>query len=228
MLFFRRGISVLRILKYERMATVGLTGSVLDFGGGERAGYAGDVARWSAAGVTLEFQSANIDPAAQPTHLLPIGEPIPLGDETFDAVLSLSTLEHVYALEETLAELHRVLKPDGRLILSVPFLFRVHGHPDDYHRGTPSFWHRMLRQAGFDPPTVEVLGWGPFSTGDTVSGLPGPFRSVRRHIGLLLDILWFKLRVGNEMDVAGEQDDWFLSAPLGYFIEARKAAAARR
>ena len=223
-LFFQGRLSVLRILLYERMAHVGLTGSVLDFGGGDGVGYAGEVARWSATGAAVDFQSANIDPAARPTYPLRIGEPLPIADETFDAVFSLSTLEHVYELDDTLEELHRVLKPDGRLILSIPFLFRVHGHPDDYHRGTPSFWHRKLSQTGFKRPDVEVLGWGPISTGDAVSGLPGPFKSARRHIGLLLDILWFTLRVEAGTNIVGKQDDSSLAAPLGYFIETRKAA----
>ena len=208
------------------MARVALTGTVLDFGGGDRINYADEIRKWAVTGEALEYRSANIDPATHPTYLLQTGEPLPIGDDSFDVVFSLNTLEHVYEIDGTLGELHRVLKPTGRLILSVPFMFRVHGHPDDYLRGTPSFWHRKLRRANFEGPAVEVLAWGPFSTGHAVSGLPGPFKSARRHVGLLLDVLWCALRLGGGSDIVGRQDDWFLSAPLGYFIEARKSAAA--
>ena len=222
-LLLRGDLSILRWLQYERMARLALTGTVLDFGGGDRINYADSIPRWAGAGQTFEYRSANIDPAVQPTFQLRTGKPFPIGDASFDVVLSLSTLEHVYELDETLAELHRVLKPGGRLILSVPFMFRVHGHPDDYHRGTPSFWHRKLGQVGFERPAVENLAWGPFSTAHAVGGLPGPFKSMRRHFALLLDILYCAYCYRGERAVTGHQDDPFLSSPLGYFIETWKA-----
>ena len=206
------------------MTRCALTGTVLDFGGGARAQYASQIPRWAAPGQTFAYRSANIDPATKPTYLLRAGEPLPLDVGSFDAVLSLSTLEHVYELDQTLAGFSRVLKVEGRLVLFVPFMFRVHGHPDDYHRGTPSFWHRKLGEASFERVVVEALAWGPFSTGHAVSGLPGPFKWVRRHVGLLLDILWCAYRYRGTTEVVGLQDDGFLAAPLGYFIEARKAS----
>ncbi|MCY3981056.1 MAG: methyltransferase domain-containing protein [Alphaproteobacteria bacterium] len=219
------GLSVLRLLLYERMTHVALNGTVLDFGGGAQVNYAGLIPCWTAAGQTVEYWSANIDPVVQPTFQLRIGQLLPINDASFDAVLSLSTLEHVYELDDTLAELGRVLKSGGRLVLAIPFMFRVHGHPDDYHRGTPSFWRRKLGESGFEDVVVEALAWGPFSTGHVVSGLPGPFKSIRRHTGLLLDILWGACRYRGSTTVVGRQDDPFLAAPLGYFIEARKASA---
>ena len=213
-----------RLLRDERMMRCGLSGRLLDFGGGARVQYAGDVQRqrWAAPGQTLEYCSANIDPAAQSTYLLQVGEPLPLDSGSCDAVVSLSTLEHVYELEGTLAEIGRVLKNGGRLVFSVPFMYQVHGHPDDYRRGTPSFWRRKLGESGFENVVVEALAWGPLSTGHEVSGLPGPFKAIRRHAGLLLDILWCACRYRGKTEVVGRQDDLFLAAPLGYFIEARK------
>lgn len=45
---------------------------------------------------------------------------IPYPDHTFDVVVSFETLEHLAAQEEMLAEIKRVLRPDGFLILSTP------------------------------------------------------------------------------------------------------------
>lgn len=54
-------------------------------------------------------------------HLLcAVGESIPFWDETFDAVLAISTLQHVANQNEVLLEIGRVLKPGGRLLVSVP------------------------------------------------------------------------------------------------------------
>ena len=227
-LFFGNRLSVSRLLRDERMARCSLSGRVLDFGGGGRAQYASKVANWRAPEQAMDYRSVNIDPELEPTYLLRTGEPLPLDGGSFDAVVSLSTLEHVYELNETLSEFARILKPGGRLVVFVPFMFRVHGHPDDYRRGTPSFWRRKLDDAGFENVVVEALAWGPFSTGHSTSGLPGPFKAIRRHVGLLLDILWCAYRYRGIMDMVGRQDDPFLSSPLGYFIEARKASATRR
>jgi SAM-dependent methyltransferase len=48
------------------------------------------------------------------------GAPLPLEDAAFDSVTLLDVLEHVDDQAGLLAELGRVLKPDGRLIISVP------------------------------------------------------------------------------------------------------------
>lgn len=45
---------------------------------------------------------------------------LPFGDETFDAVYSMGTIEHFAETEASVVELARILKPGGRLILGVP------------------------------------------------------------------------------------------------------------
>jgi SAM-dependent methyltransferase len=67
------------------------------------------------------------------------GERLPFPENTFDVVLSHEVLEHVQNDREALAEIFRVLRPGGRLILFCPnrwYPFETHGI---YWRGTYHF-----------------------------------------------------------------------------------------
>lgn len=67
----------------------------------------------------------------------------PLPECSFDAVLCSQVLEHVQNLCLTLAEIHRVLKPEGYLILSVPFIYNLHG-PQDFRRFSTAELEQLL------------------------------------------------------------------------------------
>jgi SAM-dependent methyltransferase len=58
------------------------------------------------------------------------GGPIPLPDRCADVVTSFAVLEHVPDERAALAEMFRVLRPGGRLLISVPnrwWIFETHG-----------------------------------------------------------------------------------------------------
>lgn len=61
---------------------------------------------------------------------------IPFKDGEFDIVLCMSVLEHLEIPSRAISEMKRVLKPGGRVIVSVPFLFPIHDAPGDYWRFT--------------------------------------------------------------------------------------------
>ncbi|MBN1883553.1 MAG: class I SAM-dependent methyltransferase [Deltaproteobacteria bacterium] len=49
------------------------------------------------------------------------GARIPLENDSVDFIVASEVLEHVYHVSKTLNELWRILKPDGKMWLSVPF-----------------------------------------------------------------------------------------------------------
>lgn len=58
------------------------------------------------------------------------GDAMPFAAASFDAVISIETLEHVTDEARTLQEIHRVLRPGGVLVISVPnkwWVFETHG-----------------------------------------------------------------------------------------------------
>src|SRR5262249_54788191 len=65
-------------------------------------------------------------------------EQLPLADGSAGTVLALSTFEHVRRFWRGFAEIGRVLRPGGALLVACPFYFHIHPHPDDYWRFTPS------------------------------------------------------------------------------------------
>ena len=114
-------------------------------------------------------------------------------DEEFDAYVHSHTLEHIYNVQDKLSEIYRVLRPNGDILISTPFLYPIHGHPDDFFRPTPSWYYKALKNCGFKEIRVVPLFWGPFSTGLTTSGV-GPFQNVRKKIALFLDLLLVKYK----------------------------------
>ena len=72
---------------------------------------------------------------------------LPFESNRFDVHLSFEVLEHIDDPQKFFFEATRILKPGGRIIFSVPFLFRVHGgepdHKMDYQRFAHGFFHRM-------------------------------------------------------------------------------------
>jgi SAM-dependent methyltransferase len=78
--------------------------------------------------------------------------------ERFDAAVCHQVLEHIPHPVLALSELYRVLKPDGKLILSVPHLSRLHDLPHDYFRYTPAGIRVLLEDASFD--VIELTTYG--------------------------------------------------------------------
>jgi SAM-dependent methyltransferase len=61
---------------------------------------------------------------------------LPFGDGAFDVVLCTEVLEHLHTPAAALAEMYRVLRPDGKLLLTTPFAYPIHYAPTDYYRYT--------------------------------------------------------------------------------------------
>lgn len=67
-----------------------------------------------------------------------------LEDSSVDALVSVFALEHLYSFHDVFEECNRVLRPRGRLLIIVPFLYYYHAAPDDFFRFTSSALDRLL------------------------------------------------------------------------------------
>ena len=77
------------------------------------------------------------------------GNTLPFADESFDSIFSSEVFEHVFNLPQILDELHRVLKPGGNMLLTVPFVWDEHEIPYDFARYTSFGLRHILQEKGF-------------------------------------------------------------------------------
>lgn len=119
-------------------------GVVIDLGSGRRPSYVPLFRRQPQLYLRADGY-AQLDPDL----LVDLECPMPLRDEVADGVILFNVLEHVYHDTALIREIHRLLKPGGKLYLYVPYLIRVHGSPCDFRRYTSFALHRLLTDAGF-------------------------------------------------------------------------------
>jgi len=62
------------------------------------------------------------------------GVQFPFENDSFDSVICNQVLEHIATPEITLSEIHRVLKPQSYVLLTVPFIADEHEQPFDFYR----------------------------------------------------------------------------------------------
>ncbi|MCK9201484.1 MAG: class I SAM-dependent methyltransferase [Gallionella sp.] len=78
------------------------------------------------------------------------GDSFPFDGRCFDGVVCNQVLEHVFTPDQFLGEINRVLKPDGLLLLTVPFVWDEHEQPWDYARYSSFGLKSLLEKNGFE------------------------------------------------------------------------------
>ena len=126
-----------------------LRGRVLDVGGGREAPH--DPA-WDASADRIRLDLVD-------THrpdVLGDAAALPFAEGSFDAAVMFQVLEHVPDPAAVTREIHRVLAPGGTLLGSAPFIWPVHGDPQDYYRFSDGGLRRLLRM--FEGVEIVPLG----------------------------------------------------------------------
>jgi SAM-dependent methyltransferase len=105
----------MRFRSATKLARVQPGKAVLDIGSRN-----GDLRKYLPRGV--KYQGIDIAPEFEGPEILihDISSGIPFPDASFDFVFMIEVLEHVPCPYQTMGEVHRVLRPDGVFIVSVP------------------------------------------------------------------------------------------------------------
>ena len=161
---------------------------------------------------------------------------IPVEDERFDRVVFNQVLEHLPEPDKALAELHRVLKPGGRIFCSVPLFFAEHQVPYDFYRYTQFALRRLFEEAGFEIMRIEWLE-GYYATmsyqfGMMHRNLPEGVGAIRSAVGRRRALRWAPTILLTRW-LAGRLADFYAEAdgawkytdggmPKNYAVVARK------
>lgn len=131
-------------------------GKVLDFGCGSKPYEGLFVNCESYVGVDIAKSGHNHNDSK--VDVFWDGKTLPFDDSFFDTCVSFEVFEHLFNPAGVLAELKRVLKPGGSLVITTPFVYGEHEVPFDFARYTSYGLRHLLTEAGFQVEVVEKLG----------------------------------------------------------------------
>ena len=154
-----------------------------------------------------EYIRFDIEPHDGLTDIIGDIHEAPFDDNSFDCIFAVEVMEHLENPFLFKKEVKRMLKEEGLLVLTVPFIFHMHADPFDYWRPT-----RMALQHLFDDfSEVKIKNQG-------------------NRLHVILDLVstsfrnnnFFKLlRIVNlPLSLLGSNDK--STASSGYFVTAKK------
>jgi SAM-dependent methyltransferase len=181
--------SLVRIYQNQALMRSPLAGRVLDVGHGGDTSYLDFLPPHT--GRTIETIDPKLGSQIDFEH-----DALPYPDASFDGVLLLNVLEHVFAYDHLLRETARLLKSGAPLIGFTPFLVRYHPDPRDFFRYTDEALVRMLQASGYQDISVVPIGEGPFlaAVNVFVLSLPRLLRPIFALKAWALDAVFLRMR----------------------------------
>lgn len=79
----------------------------------------------------------------------------PFVEGSFDLVVLANVIEHVYDYRALVSKAAYLLKPGGRVLITVPFLLKLHQEPVDYHRYTKYTLKQLAVENGLIIETLD-------------------------------------------------------------------------
>jgi SAM-dependent methyltransferase len=118
-------------------------------------------ASYSAPGIEVLHTDVAFGPHVE---VLADAHDLPLADGEFDLVIAIAVLEHVADPQRCVAEIQRILRPNGFVYAVTPFLQPVHMGAYDFTRFTPLGHRRLFRwfdviDAGVSTGVGSVAAW---------------------------------------------------------------------
>ncbi|MFA6463633.1 MAG: class I SAM-dependent methyltransferase [Candidatus Paceibacterota bacterium] len=136
----------------EFSKTVGLNKDILDVGCGSKP-YKIFFEKNNYVGIDIK-EDSDADDVKIPEKFYD-GLNIPYNDNSFDFIICTQVLEHAIDPDKLLKECNRVLKQNGIIFLTMPFVYPEHAIPYDFRRFT-SYGHRKIfKECSFDIKSIS-------------------------------------------------------------------------
>jgi SAM-dependent methyltransferase len=151
---------------------------------------------------------------------LDITKPLPFANERFDTIILSDVLEHLATPTAIWKEMYRILAGDGKILISVPFIYGLHEVPHDYYRYTRFALTRFAEEIGLKIILLKEIGGMPEVMTDIFA------KTIRRlpimGLSIAAFVQWMTLKfigtsVGRRISEATCED-----LPLGYFLIVEK------
>jgi SAM-dependent methyltransferase len=140
--FSRKGLYVI----FKKIC-IDLNGVVLDFGCGKKP-YK-HLFQKASNYIGVDFENEGHPHDNEEIDFFYDGKKLPFDNNKFDIVLASEVFEHIENLDEIILELVRVLKLNGHILVSIPFVYMEHEMPFDFRRFTLIGLEKFLVKNGF-------------------------------------------------------------------------------
>lgn len=105
--------------------------------------------------IGIDIKGGGHDDQAKVVHKFFDGQNIPYEDNKFDALICTEVLEHSEDPDKLLAECNRVLKKNGQIYISMPFVYPEHETPFDFRRYTQYGHKQILKKNNFEIENIK-------------------------------------------------------------------------
>jgi SAM-dependent methyltransferase len=201
---------------YGEMLPVHCRGDVLDLGCGQAPFY--HAYRDYSTSITCVDWGTSPHNVRHADHLCDLNEPIPLPEASFDTVIFSDVMEHLYKPHQVFGEIHRLLRPGGKLLMNVPFMYWLHEQPYDFYRYTRFALERMATESNFNVVELREEGGAPEVLTDLLAKLVVRAKIIGPPLAKISQSLcswWIGTKLGRRMSRATARQ-----FPLGYFLIA--------
>ena len=141
---------------YQNAIALFIKGAVLDCGCGKVPYY--EMYRDNASSVScIDWEKSPHDT----NHIdiaYDLNQGLPYEAASFDSILLTDVLEHLYAPQVLLNAAANSLRLGGHIVVGVPFFYRIHEAPHDFHRYTEFALEKMLTNAGLKVIRKDIYG----------------------------------------------------------------------
>jgi len=149
-----------------------------------------------------------------------LNKPLDFPDGLFDTIIISEVLEHISEPEIIWSEMARIIKPGGKILLSVPFFYKIHEAPFDFYRYTEFCLRNFASKNGLNVLELSVFGGLPEIFTDILAKklmvLPLIGRACSRFVQWVCSVS-LSTRAGKKLSLKTGKE-----FPLGYFMIVQK------